>query len=104
MIKSLYGDTFVCTTNPTPIYGPSGIVRWNSSMSRFEIDTGSDTTPLEFGTGNVGLNSYAQTILNWAAQKMQEEAKLKEIMEKHPMIRDLQSKLDMMIALVKEYE
>lgn len=94
------GSLVISQTNH---YASSGIVRWNSSYSRFEVDQGSLTIPMT-GSTHITLSTAHMTVLRWAEQKMMEEQKREQLIKKYPMVGDLQSKLDMMISLVKDYE
>lgn len=76
------------------------MVRYNSSMGRMEVYDG--VVWLELGGGvEIGLTYQAEEVLHWARKKMEEEARIEQLAQKHEGIRDLKEKLDMMIALVR---
>ena len=59
---------------------------------------------LSSSSANIGLTSDAEEILDWAKNKKLEEEKILAIIEKHPGIKDIKEKLDVMMALVRESE
>lgn len=68
-----------------------------------EVYTGSSWVPITSGTAHVELDAEIVEILNWAQRKMVEEERLEKLASQVPAIADLKSKLEMMIALTKDY-
>lgn len=112
MIKNLYGNSsyitvggsggtslpYVNTTQPM-----AGMLRGNPAMNRIEIYDGSNWLSIG-GDANVDLSEDVKQTLNWAKKKMIEEQKLKDLMEKHPGLKELNDKFEMMKALCMEEE
>jgi hypothetical protein len=98
MIKSIVSQSpwlNVNTYNNTP-YMPgglqsSGMVRYNTSMQRLEVYDGNAW--LELGGGSsVDLSLSAQSVLEWASKKMEEERNWQEMAERNPSIKDAYNK------------
>lgn len=56
------------------------------------------------GHADVRLSSDAELVINWAKQKMTEEMRLQELMERHPGLKDAYEKFEIMKILVTEGE
>lgn len=111
MIKHLYGNgawinvqsagtsmPYVNTSQPM-----AGMLRINPNMNRVEVYDGINWQ----GFGNdahVDLSESAKEVLRWAQDKMKEEKELTELMEKHPGLKDLHDKFEVMKALCQEEE
>lgn len=111
MIKYLYGSSpwvnvtqygttmpYINTTQPM-----AGMLRLNASMNRIEVYDGMTWQGVG-GDANVDLSETAKQTLAWAQLKMEEEKRLKELMDKHPGLLDLYEKFEMMKALCYEEE
>ena len=72
--------------------------------ANIEVYTGSSWMPITSGTTHVELDAEIVEILKWAERKMVEEERLEKLAAQVPAVADLKSKLDMMIALTKDYE
>lgn len=79
----------------------AGMVRYNSSNSGLEVYDGNTWLTLG-GHADVGLSLEAQATLDWAYRKMKEDEELKMLMAKHPGLKDLHEKFELMKALVAE--
>jgi hypothetical protein len=79
----------------------AGLVRYNPNSACLEATDGMSWHQLRPGA-TIDLNADAQRALDWAFQKMQEERRLEQLMEKHPGLRDLKEKFDIMLALTKQ--
>jgi hypothetical protein len=91
--------------NPNPTYfnhsAPSaGIVRFFNN--NLEVYDGSAWVQLANSYASVEMTPDAIAILSWGRDKMAEEARIKDLAEQHPGIKDLQQKLEIMIALVNQ--
>jgi hypothetical protein len=82
----------------------AGMIRWNSTSNCMEVNDGNSWIMMPANYATVELNSEAESLLDWARKKRDEESCIKALAEKHPGIRDLQERLDMMLALVKEQD
>ena len=81
----------------------SGMVRVNSSMNRTEVYDGQNWIPLG-ADAHVDLSEQAKQALSWAYDKMGEERRLRELMERHPGLKELNDKFEMMKVLCQEEE
>ncbi len=80
----------------------AGMVRYNSNSQNLEVYDGNAWLALS-GSADVGLSPEAQATLDWAYRKMKEEEELEMMMEKHPGLRDLYDKFNVMKALIAEH-
>lgn len=90
---------YMNTTQPS-----SGMVRYNSNVygGALEVYDGNMWQQIGNGSVNVDLNENVKQTIVWAEKKMQEEVELKEMMERHPGLRDLHDKFEMMKVLCQE--
>jgi hypothetical protein len=63
-----------------------GMLRANGSG--IEVFNGSNWTMVSAGVATVSLNGSAQSAINWALNKMAEEARINTLAEKHPAVAD----------------
>ena len=92
---------YINTTQPA-----AGTVRYNDNAHGgcMEVHDGHNWVPIANGTVNVDLNENVKQTLMWAEKKMQEEVELKDMMERHPGLKELHDKLEMMKILCHEEE
>lgn len=89
-----------------PYVGPSsvnpfqGVMRLNGT--NVEVFDGSTWLVVNSSYATVGLTEEAEMLLEWARKKRDDELRIKTLADKHPGIRDLQEKLDILVALVNE--
>jgi hypothetical protein len=81
-----------------------GNVRFNTNNQRMEVYDGNNWMPINMSSVQVGLNYEAESLLDWAKRKRDEEDKLKSMMERHPGLKDLHDKFEMMKILCQEEE
>ena len=79
-----------------------GNVRYNTTNQAFEVFDGTMWMQLSTTHAQIGLTAEAEGILDWARHKRAEEERIMKLADEHPGIRDLQQKLDVMIALVSK--
>jgi hypothetical protein len=89
----------------------AGMVRWNSNMNCLEVNDGNIWKTLDMGHASVGLTPEAESLLDWAKVKMQEEQEMKRLAENHPAVamalenlNKSQEQLKATIILSKDYE
>jgi hypothetical protein len=114
MINNIYGNSnwlnvqmypgnkpYVNTTQPV-----AGLIRYNSNSNGgcIEVYDGTSWQQMGNGSANIDLNEHAKEILAWAEKKMHEERKLKEMMDRHPGLKELHNKFEMMRVLCMEEE
>ena len=111
MIKNLYGNSQWLTINQQGTTVPylnttqpmTGMIRVNSNLGRTEVYDGQNW--VQYGAdAHVDLSETAKQTLVWAQEKMLEEHRLKELMARHPGLRDLHDKFEMMRVLCQEEE
>ena len=79
----------------------AGMVRYyNNDMQVYD---GSTWMTLS-GSATINLSSDAESVITWAKQKMTEEMRLKELMDRHPGLKDAHEKFEIMRILVTEEE
>jgi hypothetical protein len=81
----------------------AGMLRYNPNMQQIEVSDGVTWLPLT-STARVDLGYDTKQAVEWAHNKMQEEKKLKEMMDRHPGLKDLHDKFEMMKVLCMEEE
>jgi hypothetical protein len=88
-----------------------GNMRFNTVNQGIEVYDGSSWMPLQMGHVNVGLNSRAEDLLDWAEKKMTEELELEALANSNPTIRDLldtikqkQEQISIVRTLIKKEE
>lgn len=90
------------------VYNPSqGMIR--ISGSDMQVFDGSNWLMMNTSYASVGLTGEAESLLDWARQKRQEELELKELAETNSIIKDLlnsikqkQDQLEMVKILIKK--
>lgn len=111
MIKNVYGNSawvsvggsgttlpWINTTQPM-----AGMLRSNPSVNRIEVYDGQNWVSIGADT-HIDLSENAKETLMWARKKMEEEKELAELMAKHPGLKELKDKFEMMKALCQEEE
>lgn len=78
----------------------AGMVRYNNN-NNLEVYDGNTWLTLS-GSADVGLTPEAQATLDWAYRKMKQEEELEVLMAKHPGLKELHDKFELMKALVAE--
>jgi len=66
-----------------------GNIRFNTSNQTMEVYDGMAWLTLQMGHVNVGLNAEAESLLDWARQKRNEEIELEALAQTNPTIKDL---------------
>lgn len=98
--------TFSSSTS-VPIYNNGqlgvGAVRFNPSQQALEIYDGSQWIRWN-PSATIDLTPAASQTIDWAYKKMLQEQKIQGLMEKHPGLRDLHEKYEIMLALVQQEE
>jgi hypothetical protein len=88
-----------------------GNMRFNTVNQGIEVYDGSSWMTLQMGHVNVGLNAEAESLLDWAKQKRQEELDLEVLASTNPTVRDLlntikqkQEQISIVRTLIKKEE
>jgi hypothetical protein len=89
----------------------AGMVRYNTNMNIMEIYDGQSWKELSTSYASVGLTSEAESLLDWARNKMAEELQYKAIANEHPAVKialenleRAKQQLDATIILSKEHD
>ena len=88
---------YITVTNgssSTYVNGHSGLqgvgnMRYNTSSQNMEVFDGSNWVMLNMAMPSIGLNTDAESLLDWARQKRIEELELQALAQEHPSIKDL---------------
>jgi hypothetical protein len=90
----------------SPYFSPgaqgAGQMRFNTNSNNIEVWDGVTWKEISNNYASVGLTSEAESLLDWAREKRDEDVQLKTLMESHPGLKDLKEKLDLMTQLVSK--
>lgn len=113
MIKTIYGTGSVAVyggtgakpgwfdVNATPDVKPMpGAVRYNPMSGDLETYNGYAWASFPSEMVEVTLTPETQSILDWAKQKMAEEQRIQELMDKHPGLKTAWEQYEIMKSLV----
>jgi len=88
-----------------------GQLQYNTNTQRMEMYNGINWQPLTMGQYYVGLNPDAESIIDWARNKMHEERELEQLAKDNVAINDLlqqvkekQHQIKMVQTLIKKEE
>jgi hypothetical protein len=70
-------------------YMSVGQLQYNTNLQRLEVYNGNSWQHLNLGTYYVGLNPDAESIIDWARNKMREEQELEQLAKDNVAINDL---------------
>jgi len=82
------------TSSSTYVNGYSGLqgvgnMRYNTSSQNMEVFDGNNWVILNMSIPSIGLNTDAESLLDWAREKRNEELELQSLAQEHPSIKDL---------------
>ena len=66
-----------------------GNMRYNTSTQNTEVFDGNNWVILNMSTPSIGLNSDAESLLDWAREKRNEELEREHLAQTNPAIKDL---------------
>lgn len=81
-----------------------GQVRYNGQDQHLQVYDGNQWANLQTNTACVNTSQAANEVLVWAQKKMAEERDLDALMARHPGLRDLKEKFEIMKALCQTEE
>lgn len=81
-----------------------GNLRFNTSSQCLEVYDGTNWTRLNMPDATVGLSDEAESLLDWARERRNEELAFKERMKTHPGLQEAYERLEIMKALTLEQE
>lgn len=109
MIKDIIGGPGITVSGNygRPYINPgaqsAGITRYNTSTQNLEVYDGNSWLTMS-STPDISLDVSTLEVITWARKKMAEEATLKQLMDKHPGLKDLHEKFELMKALCQTDE
>jgi hypothetical protein len=88
-----------------------GNMRYNTSNQRMEVFDGTNWVQLNLGSASVGLNSEAESLLDWARDKRNEELAWQSLAKENKAVKialdnleEARRQLDITAKLSREYE
>jgi hypothetical protein len=88
-----------------------GNMRYNTSSQRMEVFDGNGWVQLNLGSASVGLNSEAESLLDWARDKRNEELMWQSLAKENQAVKialdnleKARQQLDITAKLAREYE
>jgi hypothetical protein len=81
-----------------------GNLRFNTTNQQLEVYDGVNWAFLNMPDTTVGLNDEAESLLDWARERRNEEIAVKARMEKHPGLKEAYERLEIMKALTLQEE
>ena len=77
-------------TNPyiSPGASGAGMMRWNPNMNTVEINDGNSWLSLSTTIPSIGLTAEAESLLDWARTKRDEEYRIAAMAAQHPTVAD----------------
>jgi hypothetical protein len=95
MIRTISGSKYIqvsggSTTNPyiSPGASGAGMVRWNSGMNCLEVNDGNSWQQIHSSHPMITLTTDAETLLDWARAKRDEEWRIAALAAKNPTVAD----------------
>jgi hypothetical protein len=108
---NVIGESVANYINNYPGAQGVGNLRFNTTNQSMEVYDGNSWMHLQMGHVNVGLNAEAESLLDWARQKRQEELELEALAETNATVRDLlntikqkQEQISIVRTLIKKEE
>ena len=111
MIKNIYsrtdhiqiGQGYSNVPPMSPGAQSAGMLRWNTSSNSIEVYNGVAWFSVDTTT-DVFLSPMAQQAMDWSIKKMEEDLRLQSLMARHPGLKELNDKFEMMKILCQEEE
>ena len=95
MIRSISGSRYIqvsggSSTNPyvSPGAQGAGMLRWNPTYNNIEVNDGNSWQQIHSAHPMISLTSDAETLLDWARAKRDEEWRIAALAAKHPTVAD----------------
>jgi len=80
----------------------SGMLRYNANTSAIEVNDGSVWRQLDMSHAAVELTPEAESLLDWARKKRDQELKIDELCEKYPALQKAKDNFDLILNIIKE--
>jgi len=81
-----------------------GNLRFNTTNQQMEVYDGTAWTLLNTPNATIGLNDEAESLLDWARERREEERAFKESMKHHLGLQEAYERLEIMKALTLEQD
>jgi len=81
-----------------------GNLRFNTTNQQMEVYDGTAWTLLNTPDATIGLNDEAESLLDWARERRNEEQAFKERMKRYPGLQEAYERLEIMKALTLEQD
>lgn len=81
----------------------AGMLRYNTSSNSIEVYNGVAWFGVDTNI-QLNLSEAAHSALTWVETKMREEARLQDLMSRHPGLKDLHEKFEIMKILCQQEE
>jgi hypothetical protein len=95
MIRNISGSKYIqvsggSTTNPyiSPGVHGAGMLRWNPTYNNIEVNDGNSWQQIHQAHPMITLTTDAETLLDWARTKRDEEWRIAAMAAKHPTVAD----------------
>jgi hypothetical protein len=85
-----------------PYITNTGVVRWNGSTQNLEVMNGNNWDVLYEPVTTIEFDLETKMLLGWVKQRILEEKRIAEYCEKHPGLKDVKEKYEVMLALVRQ--
>jgi hypothetical protein len=79
-----------------------GNMRFNTTSQSIEVFDGNNWITLNMSYATVGLTGEAESLLDWARQKKDEELRLQEMIKKYPGLKKAKENFDLVLNIVKD--
>lgn len=66
----------------------AGMMRWNANMNNIEINDGNSWLTMSTAIPSIGLTAEAESLLDWARTKRDEEYRIAALAAQHPTVAD----------------
>lgn len=111
MIKNIYsrtdhiqiGQGYSNVPPMSPGAQSAGMLRYNTNSNTMEVYNGVAWFSIETAA-DISLSPMAQQAMDWAMKKMEEDLRLQSLMARHPGLKELNDKFEMMKILCQEEE
>jgi hypothetical protein len=89
----------------------AGMIRWNPNMNCMEVNDGNTWKMIDMGYASVGLTPEAESLLDWARKKRDEELAWQSLAENNQAVKialehveEARRQLDITAKLAREYD
>jgi hypothetical protein len=89
----------------------AGMIRWNPNMNCMEVNDGNTWKMIDMGYASVGLTPEAESLLDWARKKRDEELAWQSLAENNQAVKialehleEARRQLDITAKLARDYD